>query len=350
MTIANISKRGGNFYGLFAYLLDKSKQAEIIGGNVEGKNIRALSLEFSRCAQRRTRTQKPVKHISLGFAPADGRVAKESKIKVAEKIVFSLGYTNNQWIAIDHDREDPRHDRSHDHDHIHIVINAIDLSGSRTDDSFDKKRLEKILRQVEIEENLTIVASSNEKKNKAPTHGQYQKYRRESSQFERQERITPPEIPVTLKLQAAIDTCSKDKPTMTAFIGRLQHLGIDVRPYISDKGRKRISYELEGVACRGSKLHNGSFPKLIEERGIDFKLDRDAEAMEAAMQGEKLDMEKINIDWSQIDLNYYSPQTKNEVELKSTSQSKEIEEKLYYLTEIEFENREKIKNRSLGSN
>jgi hypothetical protein len=343
-------KTGRDFGGLFKYLLHPSKKAEIIGGNIEGRNSWELTQEFRNCAAQRTTTTKPVKHISIGFAPTDGQVARETKVRVAEKIAHSLGYTNNQWVAIDHDREDPRHDRSHDHDHIHIVINAIALSGSRINDWLDVPRLQTILGKLEKEEQLTLISAKEKIRSFKLTHGQYQKYHRENSQFERQERITPPEIPVTLKLQAAIDTCSKDKPTMTAFIGRLQHLGIDVRPYISDKGRKRISYELEGVACRGSKLHNGSFPKLIEERGIDFKLDRDAEAMEAAMQGEKLDMEKINIDWSQIDLNYYSPQTKNEVELKSTSQSKEIEEKLYYLTEIEFENREKIKNRSLGSN
>ena len=81
----------------------------------------------------------------------------------------------------------------------------------------------------------------------------------------------PPEIPISIKLQGAIDAASKDQPTMTIFIGRLQHLGIDVMPIITETGRKRISYHMNGAQpFRGSKIHDGSFPKLISHRGIDF--------------------------------------------------------------------------------
>jgi hypothetical protein len=335
-------KRGTNFRGLFTYLLNESKRAEIIASNVEGRTILSLSNEFNNCAKRRTQTKKPVKHISVGFAPSDGEVEVGSKAKIAEKIVLELGYTQNQWVAIEHHRDDPGHDRPHDHDHIHIVINMINLEGRRVNDDFDKKRLEKILRKLEIEENLTSIANSSEKSYKAPTHGQYQKYHREGSEFEQQKRSNPPEIPITIKLQAAIDDCSQDKPTMTTFVGRLQHLGIDVHPYISDRGRKRISYELDGIACRGSKLHNGSFPKLLEERGIDFQIDRDLLAMEAAFEGKKVDLDRdLTIDWSQIDLTLYLPDRhqKSEIDFNSTSRSAKPsfeEKKLYYLEKNEY--------------
>ena len=93
------------------------------------------------------------------------------------------------------------------------------------------------------------------------------------------------------------------------FIARLQSLGVDVRPYISDKGRKRISYRYQDLKVRGSQLHNGSFPKLISQRGIDFNLSRDLPAMEAACSQKPVlisDSQEI-VKWSQIDLTNYLP-------------------------------------------
>ncbi len=52
---------------------------------------------------------------------------------------------------------------------------------------------------------------------------------------------------------------------MTIFIARLQHLGIDVMPIITETGRKRISYHIDGAQpFRGSKLHN--VEKAIKEK------------------------------------------------------------------------------------
>jgi hypothetical protein len=171
--IGNI-QHGSNFSGLLGYLLDESKKARIIGGNVAGETPAELARELGNCAEQRRTTTKPVKHFSIGFAPEDGEVDPETKVRIAKKIVLELGYTNNQWVAIDHHRDDPGHDWQHDHDHIHIVANMITLKGKRVDDWQDKRRFEAILRQLEIEENLTFVASSSERERKAPSHGQIQ--------------------------------------------------------------------------------------------------------------------------------------------------------------------------------
>ena len=116
---------------------------------------------------------------------------------------------------------------------------------------------------------------------------QLQRYQRES----RKHPDTAPEIPIMAKLEAAIDVASQDRPTMTTFISRMQQLEIDVRPYITEKGRKRIGYRLGDFKVRGSKLHNGSFPKLLSERGINFDEIRDTPALEAACQGRSLEID-----------------------------------------------------------
>ena len=151
------------------------------------------------------------------------------------------------------------------------------------------------------EHGLTTVISSNQCNQRRPKTKQLKRYQREAKEYSQQKRDTPPEIPLMVKLQTAINAVSFDKPTMTLFIGRLQHLGIDVKPYITDKARKRISYRLEDFKVRGSKLHNGSFPKLISQRGIDFDEVRDTPALEAACQGKPVAIEHEQlISWSEI--------------------------------------------------
>ena len=302
---------GSSFDGLFEYLFKDGKEAEIIGGDrvLLEPNATELASQFDWIASTRPTTKKPVKHLSIGFAPADGEVDDSTKLAISEAIVNKLGYTNNQWVAIAHGRNDPGHDWQHDHDHLHIVINGIDFNGDRVSDSFDKTRLEEILRGLEAEHKLTKVVSSNECDRQRPKTKQLQRYQRESKEYAQQQRDTPPEIPIMAKLEAAIDVASRDRPTMTSFIARIQQSGIDVRSYTTEKGRKRISYRLGDFKVRGSKLHNGSFPKLLSERGINFDEIRDTPALEAAYQGRSVEIDnKQFLDWEQIDLHYWLPQ------------------------------------------
>ncbi len=311
---------GSNFKSLFNYLLKEGKEAWILGGDrvLLEPNVNQLAEQFDWIASTRPTTKKPVKHFSIGFAPEDGQVSSKTKVEISQKVVNELGYDNNQWVVIAHGREDPDHDWQHEHDHIHIVVNGINLDGERVKDSFDKTRLEKILRGLEKEHGLTKVISSHQSTRHRPNTNQLRRYQRETKEYNQKKQDIPPEIPIMAKLEAAISAASSDRPTMTVFIGRLQHLGIDVKPYITDKGRKRISYALEDLKVRGSKLHNGSFPKLISQRGIDFNETRDTPALEAAFKGEKVILKNEQLlTWSEInqgsqennlDLNYWLPE------------------------------------------
>ncbi|MBE9044710.1 relaxase/mobilization nuclease domain-containing protein [Pleurocapsales cyanobacterium LEGE 10410] len=301
-------EHGSDFGGLFRYLLAEDKGARIIGGNAAGRTPGELTQEFNNCADQRRTTKKPVKHLIVSFATADGYVADEVKARIAKGSVEELGYTYNQYVVVDHHRDDPGHDWNHDHDHIHIAVNMITLDGNRVDDWQDKHKFEEVLRQLELSEQLTTVIPSKEKKRKALSHGQTQRIKREIKEFLSGERTTLPEIPLSIKLQAAIDKASESKTDLTTFIGRLQGLDIDVRPTISDKGRKRISYRLGDLKVRGSKLHNGSFPKLISQRGIGFDLKRERPAMDLACLGQRVNIpQSKRITWSQIDLVSYLP-------------------------------------------
>ncbi|MDJ0591702.1 MAG: relaxase/mobilization nuclease domain-containing protein [Pleurocapsa sp. MO_226.B13] len=318
-------EHGSDFGGLFRYLLAEDKGARIIGGSAAGRNALELTQEFNNCADQRRTTTKPVKHFIVSFSPEDGYVSDEAKASIAKSAVEELGYTYNQYVVVDHNRDDPGHNWNHDHDHIHIAVNMITLDGKRVDDWQDKRKFEEILRQLEVREQLTIVTPSKERKRKALSHGQTQRIKRETKEYFEGDRARLPEIPLMTKLQAAIDKASEDKPDLTTFIGRLQGLNIDVRPTISDKGRKRISYRLEDLKVRGSKLHNGSFPKLISQRGIDFNLSRDKPAMDAACLGQLVSIRsEKQVTWSEIDLVSYLPSAlKNNLPQVQTNPIKE---------------------------
>ena len=273
---------GSNFKELFRYLLSPDKGARIIGGNVFGETPSQLSQEFNNCAIQRPRTKKPVKHFIISLAPEDGVVSDQVKADIARKAIEELGYTNNQYVVIDHNRNDPGHDWNHNHDHIHVAVNMITLDGERVDDWQDKRRFEASLRNLEIEQNLTRVAPSSERIRKAPSAGQVQRYKRKEKLYKEGKLSQQPQPIIRTRLQKLIEAASQNKPTMIEFVARLSNLGVSVQTKITRNNVVQgISYSLDGVSFRGYRLHNSSFPKLQKIREIDFDPQRDLAALSA---------------------------------------------------------------------
>ncbi|MBD2580134.1 relaxase/mobilization nuclease domain-containing protein [Oscillatoria sp. FACHB-1406] len=261
-----------SFKKTFDYLLKSTKQPRVIGGNVTEKTASELSAKFNAFAQRRTQVKKPVKHIAVAFAPEDGEIDDRTKRAIAHDIVKGMGYTSNQYVIIDHHRDDPGHDWVHDHDHIHIVVNSITFHGQRTSDSYETYRVQEIARKLEAQYNLVQLQSSWEVSMRRPTHGQVQRYKKETREYEEGLRDEPPKVIASQYIQEAIATASADKPTFSDFIHRLQEQGVEVYPKLV-KGRTLplgFSYTYEGVKIPGYKLKGSSFRKLLSERGVRF--------------------------------------------------------------------------------
>ncbi len=267
---------GSDFGGLFRYLLAPEKGARIIGGNVVGETADELTTEFNNCAKQRKSTKKPVKHFIIGFAPTDGVVKDELKANIAREIVSGLGYTNNQYVVVDHSRDDPGHHWVHNHDHIHIAVNMVNLEAERVNDWRDQQKLEKILRKQEIQAHLTHVPPSSQRLRKAPTTGQVQRFKHQKQLYKQGLLSNPPQSIASSKLQKAIFTASEDLPTMSEFVLRLQKMGVKVNPKITRNNIiQGISYNLDGIWFQGNQLHNCSFPKLQKMRGVKYDRARD---------------------------------------------------------------------------
>jgi hypothetical protein len=278
--IGNITK-GSDFGGICTYLLHPDKTAQIIGGTVAGTTPGELAAEFMAFASLNQRVKKVVNHLSLGFAPEDGVVTRELQEHIGERIMLELGYSNAQYLIVAHGRADPGHDTPHDHDHIHIVANAVDLDGKWVNDFQSFRRLEKVLRGIEREEGLKEIQSSWEVKKRAPSHGQTQRYKREVREVAAGTREVAT-LPVSDRLQIAIDLAATDNQTVVEFARTLAQAGISTKFKVTRTGKVQgISYGMEGVSYQGNQLFDASLPKLQSARGLTFNAGSDLKVIAA---------------------------------------------------------------------
>jgi Relaxase/Mobilisation nuclease domain len=182
-----------------------------------------------------------VRHISLSFAPGDvvDRLDRES---IVNRVMTHMGYDDCQFIGIAHHRDDPGHDLPHDHDHLHIVVNAVDVYGQRVSDSWDRFKIQPILRDIERDFGLQPVKNSWELK---------------------QEKVHTKSP--DLKISQLVDLSLVECPDLETWLDRLDESQIDVR-FAQRKDRKiyGITYLQSSKAYKGSDI--GASWTVVEDR------------------------------------------------------------------------------------
>ena len=256
--------KGKGFRGLLNYLEGK-EQAQLIGGNMSGRNARELSAEFGLSRALNPHAQRKVYHASLSL-PKNERLTSQQWGEVAAKYLEQMGYVNNQYAVYRHyDQE---------HDHIHIIASRIRLDTAKiVHDSWDYKRSEVVIRKLEREYGLQEVVSSSKRIERTISTGQKRRIEREEEDYRQGKRQTPPELPIKQKLQQLILMAAADQPTMEVFFERLQGLGVEVKHGYTRTGKsKGISYCYQEQAFSGTKLGAAyTFPGLQKHLGIDEK-------------------------------------------------------------------------------
>jgi Relaxase/Mobilisation nuclease domain len=241
MAIAKISK-GSGFRGVMDYLLDPDKRPRIISSCVFSSAPDNLAREFRLVANLRPAVTKPVRHYSISFAPEDGSVDDSTKEAISFRILDGLGYGECQFIAVDHHRDDPGHDYAHDHDHMHIVTNAVSVKGEYVRDSFDRFKIQTILREVERDFGLREIKSSWEVKSEKARG-----------------------INLDSDLARIITASFKDRPNLETWLDRLAQSDIDVRFNLSKSDNVMgITYLKDGKSCKGSDI--GSNWAVVNDR------------------------------------------------------------------------------------
>jgi Relaxase/Mobilisation nuclease domain len=238
--------QGSNFQGCINYLLGKAG-AEIVGGNLLSTSTLELGGEFSMTRDLTPAVSKPVFHISISLNPQES-LSKEQWAEVADRYIKEMGFTNNQYLVVQH------HDRSHQH--IHILANRIDLNGKSVNDWRSKKRTEKILRGIEKDYGLEVLPYSWEKADRSKSTNQ------------RYGQRIPSEKAVTETLQQVIDKAINNSGNLRDFQAFLQFQGVEVRLRDGDLDLGKasgISYRWNNVCYKSSDLGSlYSASKIIE--------------------------------------------------------------------------------------
>ena len=272
--------KGRGFRGLLNYL-ESQKDAKLIGGNMGGNNARALAREFKISRQLNPEADRVVYHASLSL-PENEQLDEPTWNELANRYLEEMGFDSNQYVVYRHSNTE--------HDHIHICASRIRLdNGKIVHDSWDYKRSETIIRQLERDYGLQQTQSSHEKLSRNPSIGQQKRLEREQEEYINGERQTPQERPIKQQLQELIDRATIDKLTMPQLLERLQLQGVEVRHGLTRNGKsKGISYSWNDQKFSGTSLGPAyTFPGLQKHKGIDYQPQRDDELIENLLKNPK---------------------------------------------------------------
>lgn len=150
--IAKINS-GTSLFGALSYNQEKVEQGEgkILFGNriiqqVDGTYNMYLNIKsFEPYLEANKRTEKPVLHISLNPHP-DDKLSNEQLSSIAQEYMDRMGYSDQPYLVYKHEDID-RH-------HLHIVSVRVNENGKKLDDSYEKRRSEKIRKELEQKYNL----------------------------------------------------------------------------------------------------------------------------------------------------------------------------------------------------
>lgn len=271
--IAKIT-RGSGFGGVARYVLDERKglardhQPEIIGGNMAGRTSAELVREFSVVRWLRPNVQKPVEHVSVSFGKDERALSNDEMARLVDDYLRRRGLDLDrvQYVVVRH--------RDKGHQHCHLVLNRVRTDLKLVPQPFrDYVRNKEICRSLERDFSLKPVRSDR-------VQGRVHEWvpSRGEERMKRDRGIDS----VKERLRALIRGAARGEPTMTAFVNRLEAEGVQVRANLSrTTGHvSGISFQLEGVAVKGSKLGHGySFLGLQRDQGVRFDQGRDLTAL-----------------------------------------------------------------------
>jgi hypothetical protein len=293
--IANQSKNR-SFRSTLEYVLEK-EEAFIIDSNMGGYNPRQLAREFGAARRMRPNFQRACGHIMLSLPHReashpqgechehldDEKYALIARRWLKEMQFLGDGLHKSQYVIARH--------QDTNHEHVHIIASRIRMDGSVVPDSWDYRRSEVVVRQLEQEFGLEPTRCSNERvaEKVKQKHGIETTVGERSAQTKKQKHHFSGKPPVKQLLADAIDEATFDQPTVTELIARLQKQDINVHPSFSTKGKFKnaIAFSMNGVKMAGWKLGKAySFPGLLQRKGVDYNLERDIPALRAARDGQ----------------------------------------------------------------
>lgn len=251
--------KGKGFRGVLEYDLQQEK-GRILATNMAGRTPRELATEFGEIHKLRPNIGKAVLHVSLSAAPGE-KLTDTQWREIGQRYLRGMGFTDNQYVITRH--------TDTEHEHIHIVANRITHAGGVVSDGQDYQRQETMVREIERDYGLQVVAPSHEAERRALSKGEIE------------QAIRTEQPSVRQQLQQLCDAAAKGCGSFSEYQQRLADSGIDIIPVVQLEGAKLsgLSYRLDNVTLKGSDLGKHYTAAGIQKRGISYEQDRDREAI-----------------------------------------------------------------------
>lgn len=145
-------KKELNFADVFTHLFNPEKDYSFLLKSQcgDGQNISELAREFQTIANLCPSKRLPARHIFISLDRAEQEFSKDLKIEIVHKIIQVMGFENCQYIAVELNLYDLYYSDDRDRSGIHIVANAVTLAGRKVADFKDNRKLEEIIREIQL--------------------------------------------------------------------------------------------------------------------------------------------------------------------------------------------------------
>ena len=236
--IAKIVK-GASFRGCVQYVTGKDEAKILISDGVLLCSVGNIADSFEYQRGLNPKCSKPVGHIALSFKPEDKeKLTDEMMAKIAREYMELMGIRDTQFILVRH--------QNTANPHCHLVYNRVDNNGKTISDRMERRRSEKVVKQLKDKYGLTYSDG------KGQTRTERLHYT-ERTKFE---------------IQNAVKAALKDSKDWRDFIRKLQQRGVEVefkKRRGNDDVIDGITFIKDGVRFKGSQIgRQFSYAKLNE--------------------------------------------------------------------------------------
>ena len=241
--IAKIVK-GASFKGCVQYVTGKDNATVLASDGVLLGSVSEIADSFEYQRLLNPRVSKPVGHIALSFKPEDkDKLTDGMMTKIALEYMELMGIRDTQFILVRH--------QNTANPHCHLVYNRVDNNGKTISDRMERRRSEKVVKQLKDKYGLTYSDG------KGQTRTDRLHYT-ERTKFE---------------VKNAVNATLKDAKNWKDFIAKLRMQGVQVefkRRRGNDDVIEGITFIKDGVRFKGSQIgRQFSYAKLNEKLAND---------------------------------------------------------------------------------
>ncbi|MEO0804196.1 MAG: relaxase/mobilization nuclease domain-containing protein [Cyanobacteria bacterium J06642_2] len=230
--------------------------AQVVSRNVSGIGSQEVASAFNWERSRKPSIKHPCMHVILSVRPEESITQKQWR-NIAIEYLQKMGFGHSRFVAVRH--------QDTDHDHIHIVCSRIDRSGKLVSDSWDRRRSERVIRDIERTYGLTS------------TLRPAQVIQRSARQQQRQNPKAIAEI--KRRVDRSIHALDANNRSVMLLVERLAAEELQIQWRVRNRKLSGISFGIGGQAIAGSVLgkeyswqglqkYQGITATQSEERGI----------------------------------------------------------------------------------